>query len=68
MHGPRCSGCRFFNTAPRDLERQLPGLKILSSAYASVRSGDGLCAQHQRYVAGSSHCAAYQAEAAVQPA
>jgi hypothetical protein len=65
---PRCSGCCFFNPAARDLEQQLLGLNILSSAYASVRSGDGLCDQHQRYVAASSYCAAYQAQAAVQPA
>jgi hypothetical protein len=61
--------CRFFNPDGAGASnRQLPGLNILSSAYASVRSGDGLCRQHQRYVAASSICAAYQPAAALQPA
>ncbi len=51
-----CSGCRFFMYEPRALERALPGLASLSSAYASVRAGDGLCLQHDRYVAASSSC------------
>jgi len=34
-----------------------------------VRSDDGLCRQHQRYVAASSICAAYrEPAAALQPA
>ncbi len=46
------------------LERALPGLASLSSAYAAVRSNDGLCRVHDRYVAGSSSCACYCAAAA----
>jgi hypothetical protein len=51
-----CIGCRFFLHEPLALERALPGLASLSSAYASVRDNDGLCAVHDRYVAASSSC------------
>jgi len=54
-----CLGCRHFNHAPVALEAALPGLSSLSSAYAAVRADDGICAIHDRYVAGSSVCAQY---------
>jgi hypothetical protein len=56
---PACERCRFFDARAARLEQQLPGLRTLSSAYASVRSEDGLCSQHDRLVAASSLCAAY---------
>ena len=56
---PSCLACRHFNNAPIELEAALPGLSSLSSAYAAVRSDDGLCALHRRYVAASSVCAAF---------
>src|ERR1700745_4429348 len=37
----RCAACRFFTGAPAALERAIPGLNILSSAYGSVRAGTG---------------------------
>lgn len=46
---------------PQKLERALPGLASLSSAYAAVRSDDGLCCVHDRYVASSGSCARYLA-------
>ena len=58
---PSCASCRFFSPAAEDIERQLPGLRILSSAYAAVRSDDGLCRHHERYIAASSFCATHQA-------
>jgi hypothetical protein len=54
-----CAGCRHFNGQPRDIEAALPGLSSLSSAYAAVRSDDGICVLHDRYVAASSLCAGY---------
>jgi len=33
----QCGGCRFFTGTPAALERAIPGLNILSSAYGSVR-------------------------------
>jgi hypothetical protein len=56
----RCAGCRHFNRDAAELEALLPGLRTLSSAYAAVRSEDGLCSLHDRYVAAYSHCAAHQ--------
>jgi hypothetical protein len=57
---PRCQSCRHFTRAAAELEALLPGLRTLSSAYAAVRSEDGLCSVHDRYVAAYSHCAAHQ--------
>jgi hypothetical protein len=54
-----CAACRHFNGQPLDIEAALPGLSSLSSAYAAVRSDDGLCALHDRYVGASSLCAGY---------
>jgi hypothetical protein len=54
-----CVSCRHFNGRPLDIEAALPGLSSLSSAYAAVRSDDGLCGAHDRYVTSSSTCAAY---------
>jgi hypothetical protein len=56
---PCCLQCRHFNHAPSAIEAALPGLTSLSSAYAAVRADDGICAIHDRYVAGSSICAQY---------
>ena len=36
--------------APAALERAIPGLNILSSAYGSVRAGTGLCRAHDSFV------------------
>ncbi|MGA8705706.1 MAG: hypothetical protein WB646_01830 [Steroidobacteraceae bacterium] len=60
-----CAGCVHLQRAALELELRLPGLRTLSSAFASVRSGDGLCALHDRYVAASSVCAQHRAVAAV---
>jgi hypothetical protein len=56
-----CADCRHFNARPLDIEAALPGLSTLSSAYAAVRSNDGICAVHDRYVAASSVCAQHRA-------
>jgi hypothetical protein len=42
----RCAVCRFFTGAPAALERAIPGLNILSSAYGSVHADSGLCERH----------------------
>lgn len=56
-----CAGCEHFAGAAAALEAVLPGLSSLSSAYAAVRAADGLCAQHDRYVAAGSVCSKHQA-------
>jgi hypothetical protein len=63
MRPATCADCRHFNGQPLDIEAALPGLSSLSSAYAAVRSNDGLCAVHDRYVAAASVCAAHVAAA-----
>jgi hypothetical protein len=42
-----------------EVEAALPGLSSLSSAYAAVRCSDGICAVHERYIAASSICTAF---------
>jgi len=46
----RCGACRFFTGTPAALERAIPGLNILSSAYGSVRADTGLCERHEFFV------------------
>ena len=54
-----CADCRHFNARPLDIEAALPGLSSLSSAYAAVRSNDGICSVHDRYSTASSVFARY---------
>jgi hypothetical protein len=58
---PRCAGCRHFSGTAQQVEALLPGLRTLSSAYGAVRSQDGLCGVHARYVAAYSYCKAHEA-------
>ncbi|HEY8010795.1 MAG TPA: hypothetical protein VIE67_07315 [Rudaea sp.] len=58
---PACATCTFFSVDPLQIEAQLPGLNALSSGFASVRGGDGLCARHQRLLRATSFCANYSA-------
>ncbi len=55
--GKSCRTCRHFVDAPSAIEAALPGLTSFSSAYAAVRSDDGICALHDRYVGADSVCA-----------
>jgi hypothetical protein len=38
-----CTSCRLFVDDPKELERVLPGLTILSSASGSTRGRAGIC-------------------------
>jgi hypothetical protein len=55
-----CARCRHFEDDPRKLEQASPGLSSLSSAYGSVRGGDGLCRHHRRYVSPGSTCGEFE--------
>ena len=57
---PACRRCKHFENEARLVEAALPGLQSLSSAYAAVRCNDGICAVHERYIAASSICAAFE--------
>jgi hypothetical protein len=51
-----CAACRHFDTDPARLERRLPGLSALSSAYGATRGRDGACLRHDRLVPPTSLC------------
>ena len=51
-----CADCRHFCAGALALERRTPGLRILSSAFGAVRSRDGLCDVHDRYVPAHAQC------------
>jgi hypothetical protein len=58
----KCGVCRFFTGAPAALERAVPGLGILSSAYGSVRGDTGLCERHGVFTtARSAACPQFEA-------
>jgi hypothetical protein len=54
-----CFSCTSFCDDPARIERELPGLAVLSSAHASVRAQDGLCLRHHLLTHGRGHCEAY---------
>jgi len=63
----QCARCESFRGEGRDFEILLPGLTALSSGYASVRSDDGICARHDRFVAAKSCCADFSPLTAGKP-
>ena len=54
-----CRSCAHFRNDPAWLERTLPGLASLSSAYAAVRDEDGLCLAHGRFTGARQVCPTY---------
>lgn len=48
--GPNCRGCVHFDDDPASIERQLPGINILGSAYGSVRGDAGICSALGRFM------------------
>ena len=55
-----CLDCEHFENSADAVEAALPGLSSLSSAHAAVRSDDGVCHRHDRYVAATSLCASFK--------
>jgi hypothetical protein len=51
-----CLECKFFNNEPAWLERALPGLNVLSSAYASVRAEAGICSRRDLFLSPTKAC------------
>ncbi len=56
-----CHDCRLFVTEPQELERALPGLNILSSAFGSVRADTGLCQASATLITPQGACPAFRA-------
>ncbi|MBF0589798.1 MAG: hypothetical protein HQL53_11795 [Magnetococcales bacterium] len=52
-----CGDCRHFVGDPQALERVLPGLRALSSAFGSVRADSGWCALLDRFAVARDECA-----------
>ena len=57
----RCLTCRHFRNGPRYLESVFKGMNILGSAYASVRSNDGICLRHDLYLSADARCDDFEA-------
>jgi len=51
-----CRECKFFLSEPARLERAVPGLNILSSAYGSVRADTALCERHEVFITATYQC------------
>jgi hypothetical protein len=47
--GADCRACRHFLSDPEQIERLLPGLSILSSAWGSTRGLAGICLSHDTW-------------------
>jgi len=60
MEGKACGNCRFFVGAARDLEREVPGLNILSSGFASVRAETAFCRWHEVFFVPSKACSDFR--------
>ena len=58
-----CAHCAHFRNDPADIEAALPGLASLSSGSGSVRSDDGLCLKHDRFVTMGSSCSVFRMDA-----
>ena len=58
--GTACENCVNFQNDPEHIETMYPGLKVMSSGYASVRDKDGFCNHHQLYLAASDSCTAFE--------
>jgi hypothetical protein len=53
---PTCRNCVHFLNDPGLIEEAYPGLKSMSSGYASVRDRDGFCNAHQLYLSARDSC------------
>jgi len=52
----RCETCKYFRNDPAYIEEAFRGLTSFSSGYASARADDGLCTQHDLYLAADCVC------------
>lgn len=53
---PQCFQCKHFRNSPEYLESTYKGLTVLSSAYGSVRSEDGICVLNDLYLSANRCC------------
>ena len=57
-----CRVCHHFLAASRELEAELPGLTILSSAFGDSMGDQGLCRLHERLVPPRHSCPEFRAK------
>ncbi|RLB52682.1 MAG: hypothetical protein DRI34_14380 [Deltaproteobacteria bacterium] len=55
-----CAGCRYFLDDAEQLEREFPGILILSSAGGDTRGDQGLCRLHEKWVLPRFTCSRHQ--------
>ena len=58
--GAQCLRCKHFRNSPEYLESELSGLRVLGSAYASVRSEDGICVLTDRLLSARRCCERFE--------
>ena len=51
-----CLQCAHFCNDPKTMEREIPGLQVMGSGWASVRKEDGLCRLRDVYLDATSCC------------
>ncbi|HTQ27459.1 MAG TPA: hypothetical protein VMI35_04990 [Puia sp.] len=51
-----CQQCRWFRNDPSFIEETYPGLRTMSSGFASVLDRDGFCNFHQIYLSARDSC------------
>ena len=57
--GPICQKCVYFQNDPALIEKVYPGLKVMSSGFASVRDQDGFCDYNQLDLSARDHCSSF---------
>jgi len=62
MSADSCGGCLHFTVAAEEFEREVPGFKVLSSAFGSVRGDTGLCRKHDYFCTPEHGCAEYSSQ------
>lgn len=55
-----CGHCRHFAAGAHSLESEVAGLKILSSAFGSIRDETGLCRMRDLFCMPDHHCPDWQ--------
>ena len=58
-----CFNCTHFHNSPQYLESVYPGIKTMSSGFASVRKDDGICTLHDLYLSADARCEQYACQA-----
>jgi len=54
-----CGNCVYFENNPAVLEKTYPGLISMSSGFASVRAGDGICSRNDLYLSSRDSCPSF---------